>query len=77
VGYFEYVKGYRLVQPHSNEIIIKRDAKFDEILLAYDPNSTFVPSSLPNVYINDPTLVSSFVMIVRMKIHLFLLTFLQ
>jgi hypothetical protein len=30
VGYFEDVKGYKLLQPHSNEIIIKRDVKFDE-----------------------------------------------
>jgi hypothetical protein len=34
VGYFEDVKGYRLLQPHSNEIIIRRDVKFDEGLLA-------------------------------------------
>jgi hypothetical protein len=32
VGYFEDVKGYRLLQPHSNEIIIRRDVKFDENL---------------------------------------------
>jgi hypothetical protein len=29
VGYYKYVKGYRLLQPHSNEIIIIRDVKFD------------------------------------------------
>jgi hypothetical protein len=44
VGYFENVKGYRLLQPHSNESIIRRDVKFDENILACDPNSTFVPS---------------------------------
>jgi hypothetical protein len=44
VGYSEYVKGYRLIQPHCNEIIIRRDVKFDENILACDPNSEFVPS---------------------------------
>jgi hypothetical protein len=45
VGYSEDVKGYRLLQPHCNEIIIRRDVKFDENLLAYEPNSMIVPSS--------------------------------
>jgi hypothetical protein len=45
VGYFEDVKGYRLLQSHCNEIIIRRDVKFDENLLACEPNSTIVPSS--------------------------------
>jgi hypothetical protein len=31
VGYFEDVKGYRILQPHFNKIIIRRDVKFDEI----------------------------------------------
>jgi hypothetical protein len=44
VGYSEDVKGYRLLQPHCNEIIIRRDVKFDENLLACEPNSTIVPS---------------------------------
>jgi hypothetical protein len=44
VGYSEDVKGYRLLQTHSNEIIIRRDVKFDENLLACEPNSMFVPS---------------------------------
>jgi hypothetical protein len=44
VGYSEDVKGYRLLQPHCNEIIIRRDVKFDENLLACEPNLTFVPS---------------------------------
>jgi hypothetical protein len=44
VGYSKDVKGYKLLQPHSNEIIIRRDVKFDENLLAYEPNSTFLPS---------------------------------
>jgi hypothetical protein len=45
VGYSENVKGYRFLQPHSNEIIIRRDVKFDENLLAREPISVFVPSS--------------------------------
>jgi hypothetical protein len=35
---------YRILQPHCNEIIIRRDVKFDENLLACEPNSTCVPS---------------------------------
>jgi hypothetical protein len=46
VGYFKDVKGYRLLQPHCNEIIIRRDVKFDENLLACEPNSMIVPSSV-------------------------------
>jgi hypothetical protein len=45
VCYSEDVKGYRLLQPHCNEIIIRRDVKFDENLLACEPNSMIVPSS--------------------------------
>jgi hypothetical protein len=45
VGYSEDVKGYRLLQSHCNEIIIRRDVKFDEDLLPYEPNSMIVPSS--------------------------------
>jgi hypothetical protein len=37
------MRGYRLLQPHSNEIIIRRDVKFDENLLVHEPNSSFVP----------------------------------
>jgi hypothetical protein len=44
VGYFEDVKGYRLLQPHCNKIILRRDVKFDENILAYEPNSVGVPS---------------------------------
>ena len=40
----EDVKGYRLLQPHSHDIIIRRDVKFDENLLAYEPNLAGVPS---------------------------------
>jgi hypothetical protein len=34
VGCSEDVKGYRLLQPHCNEIIVRRDVKFDENFLA-------------------------------------------
>jgi hypothetical protein len=44
VVYFEDVKGYRIFQPHCKEIIIRRDVKFDENLLACEPNLAFVPS---------------------------------
>jgi hypothetical protein len=44
VSYSEDVKCYRLLQPHCNEIIIRRDVKFDENLLACELNSVFVPS---------------------------------
>jgi hypothetical protein len=44
VRYSEDVKGYRLLQTHCNEIIIRRYVKFDENLLACESNSTFVPS---------------------------------
>ena len=44
VGYYEDVKGYRLLQPHSHDIIIGRDVKFDENILTYEPNFACVPS---------------------------------
>jgi hypothetical protein len=44
-GYSEDVKGYKILQSHSNEIIIRRDVKFDEIILACEPNLEFAPSS--------------------------------
>ena len=43
-GYFEDVKGYRLLQPHSHDIIIIRYVKFDENILACEPNLVGVPS---------------------------------
>ena len=43
-GYSEDVKGYRLLQPHSDDVIIRRYVKFDENILAYDPNLASVPS---------------------------------
>jgi hypothetical protein len=42
VGYYEDFKCYRLLQPHCNEIIIRRDVNFDENLLAREPNSMTV-----------------------------------
>jgi hypothetical protein len=50
-GYSEDVKGYRLFQPHCNEIIIRRNVKFDENLLAYEPNSAYVTSSACKKYL--------------------------
>ena len=44
VGYSEDVKVYRLLQPHSHDIIIRRDVNFDENLLAWEPNLLGVPS---------------------------------
>jgi hypothetical protein len=43
-------------QSHFNEIIIRRDVKFDENILAYDPNLTCVPSL---AYEPNSTVVSS------------------
>ena len=45
VGYSEYVKGYRLLQPNLKGIIIRRDVKFNENVLSYKPDSAYVPSS--------------------------------
>ena len=44
VGYSKDVKGCRLIQPNSTEIIIRRDVNFNEDILACDPNLVFVPS---------------------------------
>jgi hypothetical protein len=72
VGYFKDVKGRRIFKPHSNEITIRRDVKFDEGLSACMFNSTFVPSStcklsslnmqsaIPNFFASAPILVHSF-----------------
>jgi hypothetical protein len=49
-GYSEDVEGYRLLQPHCNEIIIRRDVKFNENILACEPNSVIVPSSAYKPY---------------------------
>ena len=45
VGYYEDVKGYRLVHPNSKGIIVRTYVKFNENVLACEPNSTYVPSS--------------------------------
>ena len=47
-GYFEYWKGYKLIQTHCNEIIIRRDVEFDENLLAYEHNSACV-CNIPDI----------------------------
>ena len=70
-GYSEDVKGNRLLQPHYHDIIIRRDVKFDENLLAYElnlagvpylacePDSVIVPSSSSSNFLDrSPTLVS-------------------
>jgi hypothetical protein len=64
VGYSEDVKGYRILQPHCNEIIIRRDVKFDENILTCKTNSMIVPSSACKPYLtfvlsSVPILVSS------------------
>ena len=70
LGYYENVKGYILLQPHSHDIIIRRDVKFDENLLSCEPNlagvpslaceldSAIVPSSSSNFLDRFPTPVS-------------------
>ena len=45
VGYSKDIKGYGILKSNSIEVIIIRDVKFDENILAYKPNSTYVPSS--------------------------------
>jgi hypothetical protein len=64
VGYSKDVKGYRILQTHCNEIIIRRDVKFDENILACEPNSVIVPSSAcepSSVFVRSyvPIMVSS------------------
>ena len=59
VGYYEDVKGYRLLQPHLHDIIIRRDVKFDENLLACEPDSVIVPSSSSSNFLDRfPNLIS-------------------
>ena len=60
---------YIFLQPHSHAIIIRRDVKFDENILAWEsnlefvtsiscePNSVLVPSSTPNFLDRFPTIV--------------------
>jgi hypothetical protein len=82
VGYSEDVKGYRLLQPHSNEIIIRRDVKFDENLSTCEPNSICAIFNLQAIFehlchLLFPTFLLVILlwfllqmMTVRMKIHL-------
>jgi hypothetical protein len=58
VCYSKDVKGYKLLQPHSNTNFIRRNVKFDENLLACKPDSTFVPSTTCD---SSSTFVSSYV----------------
>eukprot|EP00253_Pinus_taeda_P007002 PITA_07002 len=51
------VKGYRLLQPKSKNVIIRRDIKFAKNISAYEPNSTNVPPlSIPSTSKNIPSL---------------------
>jgi len=43
VGYCEDVKLYRIIQPNSKNIIIRRDVKFYGNISAYEPSSEDVP----------------------------------
>eukprot|EP00253_Pinus_taeda_P005660 PITA_05660 len=44
-----YVKGYRLIPLRSKNVIIRRDVKFTENILAYEPSSADVPPlSIPS-----------------------------
>ena len=43
VGYFEDVKGYRILQSNLIKIIIWRYVKFDENISAYELNLVFMP----------------------------------
>ena len=90
VGYSKDAKGYRLLQPHSHDIIIIRDVKFDENLASL---TWWVCHLWPVSLIRQlclllllllllPTSLTGFqiqflMMRVRMKIHLRLLMFLQ
>eukprot|EP00253_Pinus_taeda_P009850 PITA_09850 len=49
VGYFEDVKGYRILPPKSKNVIIRRDVKFFENISAYEPILVDVPPlSIPS-----------------------------
>ena len=57
VGYSEDVKGYRLIPLKSKNVIIRRDVKFVENILAYEPSSTDVPPfSIPSTSENISSL---------------------
>ena len=44
VGYYEDVKGYRLLQPNFKKNIVRKDVQFNENVLACEPNSAYVSS---------------------------------
>ena len=49
VGYYEDVKGYRLLLPKSKNVIIRRDVNFVEDILTYETSLTDVPTlSIPS-----------------------------
>jgi hypothetical protein len=82
VGYCEDLKGCVLIQSHSNETKVRRYLKFDEIVLAYEPDLGFVPSFVYNPYLtfvpySIPILVSSLDNENEDENHFFILTFLQ
>ena len=83
-GYCEDVKGYRLLQPKSKNIIIRRDVKFDENISAREPSSKGVPplackpdsAYVPPLSLSLPFLISFLLvqmMTARMTILLHLL----
>jgi hypothetical protein len=81
--YYKYVKGYKLLQHHSNEIIIRIYVKFVENVFACEPNLMFVSSAdcNPSLVLVPYLFLFLFLLLqmmtTRMKIHLYLLTFLQ
>eukprot|EP00253_Pinus_taeda_P027985 PITA_27985 len=56
-GYFEDVKGYRLILPKAKNVIIRRDVKFAKNILACKPSSADVPPlSIPSTSENISSL---------------------
>ena len=58
VGYSEDIKGYRLLQPNSKGIIIRRDVRFNENVLACKPYLAVVSFSY-SLLDNTPSDISS------------------
>ena len=48
--YFKYVKGYRIIKSHSNDIVIIIYVKFYENISDHEPNSTSIPSMANKPY---------------------------
>ena len=42
--FFKYVRGYRIIKSHSNDIIIIINVNFDENISDHEPNSMSIPS---------------------------------